>query len=318
MNNSFVKSPLNYTGNKFRILEQIIPQFPKKINCMVDLFCGGATVGLNTNAKKVIFIDSNERIINLLIYLSKLNFNDALKKFELIIEKYGLSYSYKYGYSKYRNQCIDKKDNNGLKDYNSDGFYKLREDYNCLKNKNSDKANDMLYMLMVYAFNNDIRFNSDGLFNLPVGKTDLNRMNVLKIKNYIERINSIEAEFLCMDFNNKKMLKLIESADFVYMDPPYLVGDAVYNSSWNNEKEYELLDFIDILRSKKINFALSNVTCKVGKVNEPLSYWCYKNQEDIIVNKIKYNYKSASYNKKIRDAKEQEVLITNKEFYYEN
>lgn len=61
-----IKSPLNYTGNKFRILDQIQPYFPKKIDVMVDLFCGGATVGLNTECNKVIFIDNEPRIIWLL------------------------------------------------------------------------------------------------------------------------------------------------------------------------------------------------------------------------------------------------------------
>lgn len=37
-----IKSPLNYTWNKYRILNQIKPHFPKKTNCMIDLFCGGA------------------------------------------------------------------------------------------------------------------------------------------------------------------------------------------------------------------------------------------------------------------------------------
>lgn len=69
--------------------------------------------------------------------------------------------------------CNDANANNGLKDYNSKGFYKMRADYNALQDKNTDEANTLLYMLMVYAFNNDIRFNSEGHFNLPVGKTDL-------------------------------------------------------------------------------------------------------------------------------------------------
>lgn len=56
-----VKSPLNSTGNKYRIIDQINKYFPEKIDCMIDLFCGGATVGLNTNAKKVIFVDNNEK-----------------------------------------------------------------------------------------------------------------------------------------------------------------------------------------------------------------------------------------------------------------
>ena len=71
MINEYIKSPLNYTGNKYRILQQISEKFPREIDCMVDLFCGGATVGLNVNAKKVYFIDNNERVINLLIFLAK-------------------------------------------------------------------------------------------------------------------------------------------------------------------------------------------------------------------------------------------------------
>ncbi len=308
----YIKSPLNYTGNKYRILDQIQKAFPKKVRCMVDLFCGGATVGLNVDAEKIYFVDKNERIINLLIYLSKQNFDAFLLKAEEIIKKYELSYSYKYGYSLYRQQCQNQKDNNGLKDYNSVGFYKLRQHYNEMQDKNSDEANMELYMLMVYAFNNDIRFNSAGEFNLPVGKTDLNRMNVEKIRKYIERVQNIDAQFICSDFTSETMEKILCEADFVYMDPPYLLGDAVYNNCWDNQKEYALLDFIDGLMQRKINFALSNVMSKTNRVNEPLSYWCYKNQHLIDVTDIEYNYRSASYNKINRNAKEREIVISNK------
>ena len=314
----FIKSPLNYTGNKYRILEQIVPYFPKKITCMIDLFCGGATVGLNVKADKVIFVDSNERVIDLLIYLSKQTFEDALNIFEKIITKYNLSYSYKYGYKKYREFSHNKLDNNGLKDYNSSGFYKLRDDYNHLTNKKTDEANAMLYILMVYAFNNDIRFNSDGEFNLPIGKTDLNIRNVEKIKEYIERTKTMKTEFICTSFDSHRFNEVVNTADFIYMDPPYLLGDAVYNSTWNNEMEHKLLDFIDSLLSKKVNFALSNVLTKVGKTNEPLSYWVHKKANLIDVNHIKYHYRSASYNKIKRDANEDEVLICNKRYQDEN
>ena len=311
---SFIKSPLNYTGNKYRIMEQISKYFPKEINCMVDLFCGGATVGLNTNAKKIIFVDNNIRVINLLIYLAKQELNEFLKNCEDVITKYDLSFSYKNGYKIYRDNCKNKNDNNGLKDYNSKGYYKLREDYNNLADKNNDEANLKLYLLMVYAFNNDIRFNSDGEFNLPVGKTDLNKNNVNKIRDYIARTKEIDYEFVCMNFTDKEFEKLISDADFIYMDPPYLISNAVYNSSWNEQNEYKLLDFIEKLLNKKVSFALSNVMSKVGKTNEPLSYWCYKNSEFIDVKDIEYNYRSSSYNKNNRDSKEREVLVVNKEY----
>ncbi|MDE6001559.1 MAG: DNA adenine methylase [Clostridia bacterium] len=305
-----IKSPLNYTGNKYRILNQMAHKFPSQIDCMIDLFCGGATVGLNVEVKKVYFIDNNERVINLLVYLAKQNFDHFLKELEEVIEEYHLSYSFKYGYSIYRSQCSNSKDNNGLKDYNADGYYRLRSYYNGLSDKNTDEANRLLYLLMVYAFNNDIRFNATGEFNLPVGKTDLNKMNVVKIKKYIERVNSIDAVFLCMDFTAPELIQLIDEADFIYMDPPYLVGDAVYNMSWDYKKEYALLDFMDMLLQKKKRFALSNVIAKVGHVNEPLSYWCYKHKENITITDIDYNYRSSSYNKIKRDAREREVLLT--------
>ena len=54
----YIKSPLNYIGGKYKLLNQIIPLFPKKINCFVDLFSGGCNVGLNINAKKYYFNDN--------------------------------------------------------------------------------------------------------------------------------------------------------------------------------------------------------------------------------------------------------------------
>lgn len=312
---NYIKSPLNYTGNKYRILSQIQQYFPRRIHCMIDLFCGGATVGLNVDADKIIFIDNNPKVINLLVFLAKQNFSSFLTILEDLIKKYNLSYSYKYGYKTYRNLCSNKNDNNGLKEYNKDGYYQLRNDYNALIDKTTDEANTLLYLLMVYAFNNDIRFNANGEFNLPVGKTDLNKMNVMKIKAYIERINKIDAEFVCMNFSDPKLLNYVKEADFVYMDPPYLVGDAVYNASWDNKTEYLLMDFLDMLLEEKKNFALSNVMYKVGKINEPLSYWCYKKDDEICVHDIDYNYKSASYNKITRDAKEKEVLIVNRGYH---
>lgn len=313
-----IKSPLNYTGNKYRILSQITPHFPKQINCMVDLFCGGATVGLNVQAKKVIFVDSNERVIDLLKFLSEQNFDEFIGACEKIIDKYNLSYSYKYGYSIYRKKCENQSDNNGLKDYNSVGFYRLRDDYNAIKNKKSATAITMLYMLMVYGFNNDIRFNSDGDFNLPVGKTDLNKMNVEKIRHYIDRVKNMETVFVCASFTDAIFEYIVASADFVYMDPPYLLGNAVYNTSWSSDMEHKLLDFIDTLIERKINFALSNVLEKVGQVNEPLAYWCHKRQGVIDVHHIEYHYRSASYNKTTRNAQEQEVLIVNKGYSNED
>lgn len=66
----YFKSCLNYTGGKHKLLNQIVPLFPNKINNFVDLFCGGANVAINVNAKgKMIGIDKQREVLRLFIPL---------------------------------------------------------------------------------------------------------------------------------------------------------------------------------------------------------------------------------------------------------
>ena len=306
----YIKSPINYTGNKYRILPQISKYFPKEINTFVDLFCGGATVGFNVDAKHIILIDSNDKVINMLKTLATENVGKIIKEIESNIATYNLSYSFKKTYAYYRRNGY-VVGNNGLKKYNYDGFYRLREKYNSLKNKTTFRANIMLYTLMIYGFNNDLRFNSDGQFNLPVGKTDFNKSNYDKLIAYNERAKKISYEFICADFRSKKVSKIIESADFVYCDPPYLITTAVYNENhgWSEKEENDLLELLKHIDNSKKSFALSNILKKSDKTNTILANWILNNKYN--KHNIIYHYKSASYNKKNRDGKEEEVLITN-------
>lgn len=305
------KSPINYTGNKYRILPQFIKYFPKDVNKCMDLFTGGSTVAINLIANEVIAIDNNPKVINLLKFLKKQDYSKLINKIDSTIEKYNLSNSYKYGYSHYREYV---EGNNGLKKYNLKGYNNLKKDYNNLSNKNTDKANLYLYLLMVYGFNNDIRFNSKCEFNLPVGKTDMNKSNRDKLEKYINACNNKKISFICKDFK-KITEKELEDVDFVYADPPYLITDAVYNENdgWSKKEEIDLLRLLDNLHNKGIKFALSNVLQKkkLNIRNEILYSWLENNKDKYFVNKIDYHYRSASYNKKNRDGLEEEVLITN-------
>jgi DNA adenine methylase len=304
----FIKSPINYTGNKYRILDQITKYFPKKVDTFVDLFSGGATVGFNVNAKKIILIDSNEKIVNLLIYLASSEFELLVKELEKLIKKYNLSYSAKYGYEKYK-LFIDG--NNGLKKYNEIGFYSLREDYSNLKNKKTKKANSMLYLLTIYGFNNDMRFNKAGNFNLPVGKTDLNKNNIKKLKDFIKRSKRINYEFIIGDFRDNHIKKIVKEAGFVYIDPPYLITKATYNENggWSEEKERELLGLLDEIDSNNGKFVISNILNKKNKINIPLNEWINTKKHKVV--QIDYHYRSSSYNKKNRDGSEREIIVLN-------
>ena len=73
---TFIKSPLNYTGGKTKILPQIIPLFPDDINVFVDLFAGGANVGINVRADKVVFNDNIEQLYNMYQHYKKKEINN--------------------------------------------------------------------------------------------------------------------------------------------------------------------------------------------------------------------------------------------------
>ncbi|MBU4343608.1 MAG: Dam family site-specific DNA-(adenine-N6)-methyltransferase [Candidatus Omnitrophica bacterium] len=309
-NMAYIRSPINYTGNKYRLLGQLRKFLPQKTGVFVDLFCGGATVGFNVNAKKVILIDNNKYVIELLKYLAKTNFSEIISSIENIIYEYNLSYSAKHSYSYYKKQGF-VNGNNGLKEYNKEGFYRLREDFNRLKYKFTKKGMCMLYSLMVYGFNNDLRFNNKGEYNLPIGKTDFNKNNIRKLYAFSKRAREINYEFICGDFRDKTR-DIIMNADFVYADPPYLITTAVYNENggWNQDLEIDLLRLLEDLEKKKKRFTLSNVLFKDGAVNQHLRGWIKKNK-NITAHRLNYHYRSSSYNKKNRGAGEAEVVVVN-------
>ncbi|MGN0026821.1 MAG: DNA adenine methylase, partial [Clostridium sp.] len=61
----YIKSPLNYTGGKYKLLKDLLDSFPKEIDTFVDLFAGGFNVGVNIEANKIICNDHITYLIDL-------------------------------------------------------------------------------------------------------------------------------------------------------------------------------------------------------------------------------------------------------------
>ena len=97
----YIKSPLNYVGGKYKLLDQIIPLFPSDIDTFVDLFAGGFNVGINVKAKKIICNDYEKVVIEFLEELSKLKSDEALSILKETIKKYDLSKENEEGFKKY-------------------------------------------------------------------------------------------------------------------------------------------------------------------------------------------------------------------------
>lgn len=300
-----IQSPLNYTGGKFKLLPQILPLFPANIDIFVDLFCGGANVGVNVKSNKTILNDTNDNL-TLLFGMFKNLGDDFLPLVDEIIEKYQLSQSSKYGYDYYN--CDS---NTGLAPYNKDKFLKLRDDFNNSKDIGYYHY-AMLYTLILYSFNNQIRFNSNGHFNLPVGKRDYNEKMKQKLQKFIDRLKGKDYKFSNLDFRDFD-ISTLNSNSFVYADPPYLITCATYNEQggWNEADEHDLLDFLNDLQKNNIKFALSNVLRSKGKENSILIDWTQRNSDKYKVINLNYSYNNSNYQTKNKNEITEEVLIIN-------
>ncbi|HFI0415446.1 TPA: Dam family site-specific DNA-(adenine-N6)-methyltransferase [Streptococcus suis] len=298
-----IQSAINYTGGKFKLIPQLLPLFPKKINNFYDVFAGGANLTINVEASKYFVNDISSRVIELYKFLDGANYNNISKKIELIISEYGLSNTKTYGYNFYNTDSSI-----GLKEVNKKSYLKLRQDYN---NGKFDKsiAPLIFYILIVYGFNNQIRFNSKGDYNMPTGKRDFNQKMELKLESFMEALHQRDITYSSSDFKDFLSQQNFQENDFVYLDPPYLISTASYNENggWDEKSELELLNSLNILDSKGVKFALSNVLIHKGKENNILGEWAKKYN----IHYLNFNYNNSNYQSKAKSNNTIEVLITN-------
>lgn len=301
---SYVNSCFNYTGNKYKQLPQLFNLFPKSVDTFVDLFCGGGVVGLNAikhmNAKQIILNDKSEALISIFKLFQGQDYDTLHNQILKMINDYGLTDTSKYGYKHY-----GVESSYGLAKINKENFFKLRDDYN-----NADLNSDypkplMLYVLIVFAFNNQIRFNKHKKFNLPVGKRDFNKRMQLKLSNFVNLLHESQITITNQDFSEVK----IPNNSFVYCDPPYSITTASYNERklWTKENDVRLFNLLDDLDKRGIPFALSNVLVHNGLKNEQLAKW----SSHYNVHSIDFNYNNSNYQSRVKNHTTQEVVITN-------
>jgi len=278
-NEKYIKSPLNYTGGKHRLLPQILPLFPNGISSFVDLFTGGANVAVNTNAERIIANDICKPVIDIYMAMQSVGIETLLQEIK------------------------ERIVNNNLTVSNKEAYLNFRGKYN----ESSGKNPLDLFILICHGFNNQIRFNKKGLFNMPFGKRTFNEStekNLIDFHHAIKDISFSNVDF--RDFNIDSLTK----EDLVYCDPPYLITCATYNGQggWTDADDKDLMVFLDGLNEIGIRFALSNVLKNKGKENAGLIEW----SEKYNVYHLSNTYSNCSYHAKDRSkTTTDEVLITN-------
>lgn len=275
-NTNYIKSPLNYIGGKYKLLKQIIPLLPNNINTFIDLFGGGFNVGINVKANKIIYNDSIKQVTEMLDCFSKTDIKEILNNIDNLISKFELSKE------------------------NQEGYLKLREHYN------NTLDHFVFYTLICYSFNNQIRFNSSGKYNMPFGKNRSSFNPTLRSKfiKFVEQLHKGNYVFSNNDFRKINISKLSNN-DFVYCDPPYFNSTATYNENggWTEQDERDLLHLLDTLHSQGVKFALSN---NLKYENPLLNDWKDKYNTHF----LNINYSNCNYQKKDK-SRDIEVLITN-------
>lgn len=281
--NEYIKSPINYVGNKYRLIKQIIPLFPKKISMFVDAFGGSGTVLMNTEADYYIYNDINPYVSSIVSGLFSTSYDEIIKQIENIISEYDLSMINKEGFERLRNSY-----NNGRKDWIT------------------------LYTLMCHSFNHQFRFNNKHEYNSSFGKnrsyfSDRQKQDLLALKHRFENKDPIivsSKNAFDFDFSD------FDENDLIYFDPPYFNSVGNYNDGkrgfegWTAEHEKKLYELLDGLDEQGTRWALSN---NLKYNNEFLDAW----KDKYHIHYLSGDYLNCNYHKKDRETKDIEVLITN-------
>ncbi|MDP3698382.1 MAG: DNA adenine methylase [Nanoarchaeota archaeon] len=271
------ESPLNYIGSKAKMILEIKKHLPNEIDIFIDGFGGGFNVGINMDSKNIVYNDLNFLVKSL-------------------VESFKIHDTYQY--ILYIKNIIRKF---GLEPSNSDAYIRVRDYYNSLPLSKRDPR--LLYTVILYGYNQQIRFNGGYKFNNPVGMRWFNNKVLEKMISFSRIIKEKNVIFKSKDHTE------LEDYDnqniFVYMDPPYRLTNGSYNDGkrgfkgWNVEDEENLFDFADKLDSQGKRFMISYVPKHKGKINNQLKDW------------VKRTGYSLINVKEIQGINRKEVLIVN-------
>lgn len=285
--NVIYQSPLNYIGNKSRVIDDIKRELPPGIDTFVDAFGGGFNVGININCKHVVYNEINHFVCDVIASLR----NNDTYKYIRFIKKLEKAY--------------------GMEKGNKEAYLKMRSDYNSIPEYDRDSR--VLLALILYGFHQQIRFNTNHEFNNPPGIRWFNDCLLEKLISFSRRIKEIDVEFSCSSYEMMdKILENVNSAGetFFYFDPPYMLTNGSYNdgkrgfNGWDEEQEKKLLALLDNLHRGHSKFMLSYVITHNGETNDILMKWIKDNRYKLICLGDILG---------ISGSKRKEVLITNYE-----
>ena len=272
-----LESPLNYSGSKSKIIEQLKQHFPKKeeVKMFYDVFCGGLSVSMNVDYDNIL---SNDIINPLINFYTNLYNSSKQDRIEEEIDR-----------------ILSFKINKDSKD-----------EYNQVREKFNETYDPYLFFALVSSCtNNMMRFNQKFKFNQTFGKRTINDNTIKKLKLYCNSMKNKNITFTNHHFSNLFEIYFPTKDDFLYIDPPYFgITEAGYNSYWNYESEKYLFDLIDTFNDNGVKFALSGVSIHKGVKNPFMD----RIEKYKVIN-IDHDYEKVPRKKNLGET--QEILVIN-------
>jgi len=279
-----IETPFNYTGSKFKLLNQLIPEFDLSKSYFIDSFCGGGSVYTNVAHlyDKIIVNDIISDLIG--IHQSLIESDDIIQKTKSL--------------------CLTLKES-------QEDYLKLRDNYN--RNPTPDK----LWALMLSCNSNLMRFNQKGIFNQTWGRRSYNTNTEKKVKEFTTHIRKFKQKicFTSQNFNDLEVNK----DSFYYIDPPYgyikkddgTIGDkqiseAGYNNFYFKQDDINLYNFCHHVNEFESTFILSGVLQHGGQTSWVL--------DKLISDGFKFKELKFDYNKINKTGKNKntiEIIVKN-------
>jgi len=219
----FVNGYLNYTGSKYKLLEQIIPEMDYTKKYFVDLFTGSFVVGANV-------VDKYDKILANDIIVELIGIHKGLLESDDIINKT-------------KSLCPNKDD--------QESFLELRKSFN------NEKTPEKLWALILSCNSNLMRFNQQLIFNQTFGKRTWNSSTESKVEIFKNHVRPYKDKIY---FSSKHFYDVeIKRPSMVYIDSPYSNSEAGYNCYWGKNDDIKLYNYCKDLDKNGSSFMLSGI-----------------------------------------------------------
>ncbi|MEH2336958.1 DNA adenine methylase [Nostoc sp.] len=238
---------LKWAGGKSRLIQQYIPYFPKSYKNYYEPFLGGGAVFFYLRPTAAILTDINAELINTYCCV-----RDHVEELISILKEHKIR-------------------------HNKDYYYSVR---NNSSGTEIEKAARLIYLNKT-CFNGLYRVNSQGKFNVPLGRYEnpnICHENLLRLAS----IALSHGEIRQADFT-EVLNHATSSDDFVFFDPPYHpISDTSYFTAYNqncfSKKDQELLrDTCAELASRGVKVMVCNSDSEfISKIYTDINFETYR------------------------------------------